>query len=158
MNNALAALGFSCLLMLGAPVQAAPVNCASMAATARLVARYRQLGGPLSDIASNGSIGSSKARRELAAAIYREGLDEAEAVQRAMRACGKTVAAPPQSPRPVRSPRKACSVARIGSMEIAAAEAFGFPALSASCIGQRLAVADFLPGFFVWAMTSSICI
>ncbi|UKE78558.1 hypothetical protein KM317_04830 [Xanthomonas translucens pv. arrhenatheri] len=94
MNKALAALGFSCLLMMGAPVQAAPVDCASMAATAKLVARYRQLGGPLSDIASHGAIGSSKVRRELAAAIYREGLDEAEAVQRAMQACGKAVQAP----------------------------------------------------------------
>lgn len=84
--------------MLGAPVQAAPVDCTSTAATAKLVARYRQLGGPLSDIASNGSIGSSKARRELAAAIYREGLGEAEAVQRAAQACGKAVEAPSQSP------------------------------------------------------------
>ncbi|WP_369976533.1 hypothetical protein [Xanthomonas bundabergensis] len=98
MKNALAALGVSCLLMVGAPVQAAPVDCASMAATAKLVARYRQMGGPLSDIASNGAIGSSKARRELAAAIYREGLDEAEAVQRVTQACGKAVEAPSQSP------------------------------------------------------------
>ncbi|CTP86294.1 hypothetical protein XTPLMG728_1168 [Xanthomonas translucens pv. poae] len=98
MNKALAALGFSCLLMMGAPVQAAPVDCASIAATAKLVARYRQLAGPLSDIASHGAIGSSKVRRELAAAIYREGLDEAEAVQRAMQACGKAVQAPSQSP------------------------------------------------------------
>jgi hypothetical protein len=98
MNKTFAALGFSCVLMMGAPVQAAPVDCASMAATAKLVARYRQLGGPLSDIASHGSIGSSKARRELAAAIYRDGLGEAEAVQRATRACGKTVEAPLQSP------------------------------------------------------------
>jgi len=98
MNKALAALGFSCLLMMGAPVQAAPVDCASLAATAKLVARYRQLGGPLSDIASNGSIGSSKARRELATTIYREGLGEAEAVQRATQACGKAAQAPSQLP------------------------------------------------------------
>jgi hypothetical protein len=74
----------------------APVACASLAATARLVARYRQLGGPLSDIASGGSIGSSKARRELAAAIYRERLDETDAVQRAMQACGHAAQMPPQ--------------------------------------------------------------
>jgi len=98
MNKALAALGFSCLLMLGAPVQAAPVDCASMAATAKLVARYRQLGGPLSYIASNGSIGSSKARRELATTIYREGLSEAQAVQWATQTCGKAAQAPSQLP------------------------------------------------------------
>lgn len=96
MNKTLAALGFSCLLMVCAPVQAAPVECDSMAATARLVARYRQLGGPLSDIASDGSIGSSKARRELAATIYRERLGEADAVQRAMQACGRAADAPAQ--------------------------------------------------------------
>ncbi|MXV06661.1 MULTISPECIES: hypothetical protein [unclassified Xanthomonas] len=95
MNNGLAALGFSYLLMVCAPLQAAPVECDSMAATARLVARYRQLGGPLSDIASHGAIGSSKARRELAATIYRERLSEAEAVQRAMQACGDAAEAPP---------------------------------------------------------------
>ncbi|CTP88543.1 hypothetical protein [Xanthomonas graminis] len=98
MSNVSAALVFSRLLMVCAPAQAAPVECDSMAATARLVARYRQLGGPLSDIASHGAIGSSKVRRELAAAIYREGLGEAEAVQRAMQACGKAVQAPSQSP------------------------------------------------------------
>lgn len=94
MNKAFAALGFSCLLMVCAPAPAAPVECASMAATARLVARYRQLGGPLSDIASHGAIGSSKARRTLAATIYRERLGEADAVQRAMQACGSAVDAP----------------------------------------------------------------
>jgi hypothetical protein len=77
-------------------VRAAPVECASLAATARLVARYRQLGGPLSDIASDGSIGSSKARRELAATIYRERLGEADAVQRAMQVCGRAADAPAQ--------------------------------------------------------------
>lgn len=95
MNNGLAAFGVSCLLMVCALLQAAPVECDSMAATARLVARYRQLGGPLSDIASHGAIGSSKARRELAATIYRERLSEAEAVQRAMRACGDAAEASP---------------------------------------------------------------
>ncbi|WP_225209825.1 hypothetical protein [Xanthomonas bonasiae] len=60
----------------------------------RLVARYRQLGGPLSDIASDGSIGSSKARRELAATIYRERLGEADAVQRALQACSRAADAP----------------------------------------------------------------
>ncbi|NIK34396.1 hypothetical protein FHY15_003577 [Xanthomonas arboricola] len=96
MNKTLAALGFSCLLMMCAPAQAAPVDCDSMAATARLVVRYRQLGGPLSDIASHGSIGSRKVRRELAATIYRERLGEAEAVQRAMQACGRAADSPSQ--------------------------------------------------------------
>ncbi|MFC3655482.1 hypothetical protein ACFOPN_07285 [Xanthomonas hyacinthi] len=96
MNNVFAVLSVACLLMVCTPGQAAPAECDSMAATARLVARYRQLGGPLSDIASYGSIGSSKARRELAATIYREHLGEADAVRRAMQACGRAGDAPSQ--------------------------------------------------------------
>ncbi|WP_241093354.1 hypothetical protein [Xanthomonas sp.] len=80
--------------MLDLPAQAAPAECGSLVASARLVARYRQLGGPLSDIASHGAIGSSKARRALAATIYRERLGEADAVQRAMQACDGAVDAP----------------------------------------------------------------